>query len=216
MQSINESVADREREQALREFYEGKIEHITTQAKASDSKAVQLYEQYSSLLKALEDKEAERNELLDKIKAADQETKTSKEDLGIHYFYALLFSLSSLLYIYIYYIVFWGGGEVSSLVVVGSNPAGVLFFYIFLYIFSTSIVLVLCRSCFIFLCFILFCFDVNTESTRTNYDTQLRLLSDHLLELGEKIIQLEAEASAIKVRREGKWVGRISRENIEG
>ena len=134
LQSINESVADREREQALREFYEGKIEHITTQAKASDSKAVQLYEQYSSLLKALEDKEAERNELLDKIKAADQETKTSKEDLGIHYFSSLLFSLSSLLYIY--YIVFWGG-EVSSLVVVGSNPAGVLFFYIsFLYLFN--------------------------------------------------------------------------------
>lgn len=59
------------------------MQNLTTQAKAADAKAVQLFEQYSSLLKALEDKEAERNTLLDQIKAATQEAKVSKEDLGI-------------------------------------------------------------------------------------------------------------------------------------
>jgi hypothetical protein len=70
----------------LREFYEGKMQHLTVQAKASDAKAVQLFEQYSSLLKALEDKEAERNSLLDQIKVANQETRVSREDLGILFF----------------------------------------------------------------------------------------------------------------------------------
>jgi len=114
---LNESVADKEREQALREFYEGKMQHLSAQAKVSDQKAVQLYEQYSSLLKALEEKEVERDNLLEQIKTTTQEGKSSKEDL---------------------------------------------------------------------------------ESTRTNYDTQLRLLSDHMVELSEKIVQLEAEGSAIK------------------
>jgi hypothetical protein len=59
------------------------MQQLTTQTKSTDAKAVQLFEQYSSLLKALEEKEAERSALLDQIKASSQEIKSSKEELGI-------------------------------------------------------------------------------------------------------------------------------------
>lgn len=87
---------DKEREQALKEYYESKMQQLASQMKASDTKAAQLFEQYSSLLKALEDKELERNLLLDQVKVSNQAVKESKEDLGI-----LLLSLC----IYYYFIL---------------------------------------------------------------------------------------------------------------
>jgi hypothetical protein len=86
LQGITYCFAAKEREQALCEFYEGKMQHLTVEVKASDAKAVQLFEQRSSLLKALEDKEAERNFLLERIKVANQETRLCREDLGILFF----------------------------------------------------------------------------------------------------------------------------------
>lgn len=115
--SLNISTLDKESEQALREHYEAKMQQLASQMKASDSKAVQLFEQYSSLLKALEEKEVERNFLLDQVKVSSQAAKEVKDDL---------------------------------------------------------------------------------ESTRTNYDAQLRMLSELTLSREEKIQSLEAENGAVK------------------
>lgn len=127
---------DKEREQALKEYYESKMQQLASQMKASDTKAAQLFEQYSSLLKALEDKELERNLLLDQVKVSNQAVKESKEDLGIF--------LLSFVYLLLFYT---------------HNYA---------------------------------------ESTRSNYDTQLRMLSELALEREEKIQSVEAENGAVK------------------
>lgn len=77
------SPPDKEREQAMQSHYETKIQQLTAQTKASDAKAVQLFEQYSTLLKVIEEKEGERNALLEQIKTSNLEIQTGKDDMGI-------------------------------------------------------------------------------------------------------------------------------------
>ena len=76
----------------MREHYEGKIQQLTNQTKAADAKAMQLFEQYTTLLKTLDEKEKERTTLLEQIKEANQEIKVGKEDMDILRLFSFLLS----------------------------------------------------------------------------------------------------------------------------
>jgi len=79
--TLGVSETDKEREKQLSQFYESRVAGLISQAQATDAKVQQLYEQHAGLLRALEEKELEKDNLLTKIKEEMALTQASKDEL---------------------------------------------------------------------------------------------------------------------------------------
>lgn len=115
--SLNLSEEDREREQALKKFYETRVDQLMSQIKEADRKAVELHEEYTKAVNSLASLVTQRDELQNKLSVAEKALAASKDEL---------------------------------------------------------------------------------ESTRSNYEQQMKLLSEHLVTLNEKIMAQEEQIGSIR------------------
>jgi len=86
--SLGTGVVDQEREKALKEFFEGRLNALIAQAQAADSKAMKLHEQHSQLLLAMSEKERELETVSKQMQEASgltREAKTELEDTKNNY-----------------------------------------------------------------------------------------------------------------------------------
>jgi DNA repair exonuclease SbcCD ATPase subunit len=79
--SLNLSEEDREREQALKKFYETRVDQLMSQIKEADRKAIELHEEYTKAVNSLSSLVTQRDELQNKLAVAEKALAASKDEL---------------------------------------------------------------------------------------------------------------------------------------
>eukprot|EP01117_Protostelium_nocturnum_P007596 TRINITY_DN2721_c0_g1_i1.p1 TRINITY_DN2721_c0_g1~~TRINITY_DN2721_c0_g1_i1.p1 ORF type:complete len:985 (-),score=449.99 TRINITY_DN2721_c0_g1_i1:37-2991(-) len=81
--SLNVSETDKERERALKEFYDFKLEKVTSQMALLDARSIQLFHAYKQSLSKLQKVVEEKQKMESKLNESDGKLTMAKEDLDL-------------------------------------------------------------------------------------------------------------------------------------